>query len=226
MLGLRLFFYDPAGEMYNEGDNYALLHCLDLMDGVIIFIDPLVILGTNSQYAERIEELKRTNTDNFRIGGDTRDIVQYLKEELYQRTYRDYEYEKRHNDNDVHFYLEGNEYHYARCAVVITKSDVKTDKLNLDAIVGEAAIQQEISSNPSLNYEDAMNVICRRLLQETWGSELQFLDEMFNKKVRCFSVSSFGHMPSAGSPFTPQRVELPLLWLLQEKYAKILDKRK
>jgi hypothetical protein len=33
-------------------------------------------------------------------------------------------------------------------------------------------------------------------------------------------------MHGAGSPFTPQRVELPLQWLLQEKYANILDKGK
>ena len=213
---MRLFFYDPAGEVYNVGDNYAFLHCLDLMDGAIILIDPLSIPKIRDKCTEQLEQ---THSENFRIGGDTRDIVQYLKEEIYQRTYRDYEYEKRHSESNTHFYLDDRkkEYHYARCAVVITKCDLP----GLDGLFGEAAIQQEIRNHPSLSYEDAMNAVCVRRLQETWGSELQFLDELF-ADVRCFSVSSFGCMPATGSQFTPRRVELPLLWLLQPQYAKIL----
>jgi len=220
--GMRLFFYDPAGEVYNVGDNYAFLHCLDLMDGAVIFVDPLAIPEIHNKYTE---QLKQANAKNFRIGRDTRDVVQYLKEEIYQRTYRDYEYEKRNSNSDVHFYLDGTkkeetECHYARCAVVITKSDV----FDLDDLFGESAIQKERRNHPSLSYEDAMNAVCRRLLQETWGSELQFIDEIF-ADVRCFSVSSFGRMPGSGS-FAPQRVECPLLWLLQSKYANNLGKIK
>ena len=220
---MRLFFYDPAGEVYNVGDNYAFLHCLDLMDGTVILIDPLSIPKIRNRYSN--EQLKQSNTANFQIGRDTRDVVQYLKEEIYQRTYRDYEYEKR-NSNDEHFYLDGlekeeKEHHYARCAVVITKCDA----FDLDELFGEAAIQRELSSHPELSYENAMDAVCVRMLQETWGSELQFLKEIF-ADVRCFSVSSFGCMPGDGKKFDPQRVELPLFWLLQSKYAKILGKIK
>ncbi|GHT21156.1 hypothetical protein FACS189419_01590 [Planctomycetales bacterium] len=206
--GIRLFFYDLAGELYNDERKMSELLFFDLMDETIILVDPFTIPEIRSRYEQEL----RSRT-GFDVGdGDFDQNVSRIKNGLVKYEYRNYEYEYRDSDKVTHPYMELGQKLSARCAVVITK----TDAFELDALAGEQAIQNALLENPHWNYEKAMHEVCLRQL-ENWGlgNSLRNLQEIF-REVRCFSVSSFGHMPESGQFFVPQRVELPLNWLLAE----------
>jgi hypothetical protein len=194
--GLRVYFYDPAGEVFDADTNTAnsleSFHYYNFMDACLFFIDPFATPGLRHRY----------NTASTGIAASEKSIEDGCEKFIRGLYTHD---------------LARDEYHYARCAVVITKADA----FDLDSQIGDAAVKKRLASDTCLEYEDALNDICEEKLKQ-WGMGhvQQLLEEHF-KEVRYFSVSSYGHQPKTGVPFQPQRVELPVLWLLGQSHCGI-----
>jgi len=202
--GMRVFLYDPTGEAFdsmNRDSENALSHFkyYDFMDGVIFVIDPFSLPVLQRKYSQ--SELNKCGL----VASDkqTGDTCEKFIRGLYE-----------HN-------LSRNEYHYAPCAVVITKADA----FDLDSLIGETAARKKMAADPHLSFDEALDEICSLQL-EGWGMGriLKLLENHFSE-VRCFSVSAFGHRPQSGVPFTPKRIELPILWLLKKQRQRIFVSR-
>ncbi|GHT44648.1 hypothetical protein FACS189454_02650 [Planctomycetales bacterium] len=194
--GLRAYFYDPAGEVFDYDPNsLQQFHYYDFMNGCLFLIDPFATPGLRHRY----------NTASAGIAASEKSIEDGCGKFIRGLS--------AHN-------LAYDEYHYAYCAVVITKADA----FGLDSQIGDKAVRKQMSDNPVLHYEDVLNEICEQKLEQ-WGMghTLQLLEEHF-KEVRYFSVSSYGHSPQTGKPFTPKRIEMPILWLLEQHHFKVLKK--
>jgi hypothetical protein len=197
--GLRAYFYDPAGEVFDPDpntDSLSQFRYYDFMDGCLFLIDPFATPGLRDRY----------DTVSAGIAASDKSIEDSC--EKFIRGLYDH-------------HLARNEYHYAYCAVVITKADA----FDLDSFIGDKAVREAMSEDPSLtneDYEDVLSEICEQKL-EAWGMGhvLQLLNEHF-REVRCFSVSAFGHPPQKGIPFKPRRVELPILWILNKNRQNVL----
>ena len=212
--GMRLFLYDVAGEAFDpipdESESFlAPLGYYDFMDGAIFMIDPFSIPDVQKEYPHILVNRYGIQASDKRPEDSCNKFIRGLY---------------KHD-------LARNEYHYASCAVVITKADavIKKDKenvLDLDSLIGNKAVQKKLHDNPQLSYEDALDEMCSMQLKE-WGlgHMLELLESHF-KEVRYFSMSALGHSKT-GVPFTPQRVELPILWLLNKnkKKSKVLTSK-
>jgi len=209
--GMRVFLYDPAGEVFDyqadtSENSLTPFEYYDFMDGVIFVIDPFSLQPLQKKYPQSL-----LNNHGFQASDKrTEDSCDKFIRGLYA-----------HN-------LGRNEYHYASCAVVITKVDTfdpKAEAFDLDLLIGKTAVQKKIAANPRMSFEDALDEVCSLQLKK-WGlgHVLELLEQHF-KEVRCFSVSAFGHAPQHGKPFDPQRVEMPILWLLSKKMPKVLATR-
>ena len=212
--GIRLHFYDAAGEVFDplreESENTLVpLKYYDCMDGVIFIIDPFSTPTLRHKYPQTLLETYGFQASNNESELSCDKFIRGL-----------------YDEHD----LARDEYHYAPCAVVITKADAiikkgEPDELNLDTLVGNEAVRAKKKQNSSMSDEDALHEACSSQLHE-WGMGrvLTLLEEHF-KEVRCFSVSAFGHLPQRGVPFVPQRIELPVLWLLRMQKHKQKQKR-
>ncbi|MCL2622281.1 MAG: hypothetical protein FWD31_01340 [Planctomycetaceae bacterium] len=217
--GIRLILYDVAGETYDDERNLDHLKYFDVMDALIILVDPFTLLDVRREYAEQLEPWKRSDFQTGQVG-DFEDIVSRIKNGLVEKyRYKDYDY-GHHDDMPTHPYLKRGEKHFARCAVVIAKADA----FDLDAHIGEEAVLRKQRSRGDLSAADALDLVCREyLVKRGCGNELLILEDLF-QAVRCFSVSAFGSMP--GQPkdgakgYQAKRVLSPLLWCLRQQYGK------
>lgn len=194
--GIRVYFYDPAGEVFDYNPNSLQpFHYYDYMKGILFLVDPFATPVLRKKYSREYLDAQGFQASDKSIGDGCEKFIRGLY---------------AHN-------LGRDEYHYASCAVVITKSDV----LDLDALIGDVAVRRRMSEDPTLGFEEAMNEVCAEQLKD-WGlgHVLRLLDEHF-KEVRCFSVSAYGHVPQNGVPFTPERVEMPIMWLLNKCDARL-----
>ena len=191
--GFRVYMFDPAGEFFDSGKNLLDFTYYDYMDGVIFLIDPFAIAAVHQHYYDKLKDAEKLG---FQVANrDMNDICDRFITSL----------------KDYH-QLGNNEYHYAHCAVVITK----TDSFDLDELIGQKAIERLMKKKPSLNYLDAMNILCTNFLEKAGiGQILVKLEDHF-EEVRCFSASAFGHMPDTGKMYTPERVDLPVKWIIKE----------
>ena len=194
----RLYLYDPAGEVFDYNPNSLQgFRYYDFMDGAVFLIDPFSIPLLRKKYDQQLQIFEKESS--FQVFSNrTGDYSEKFIRGLYAHD------------------LAKDEYHYASCAVVITKADA----FDLDSIIGDQAAKRRIADNPRIIYEDALHDICFEQLHE-WGigHVLKQLQLHF-KELRCFSVSAFGHMPKSGVPFAPQRIEMPVLWLMQQKQRR------
>ena len=191
----RLYLYDPAGEVFGYNPrSLQTFNYYNFMDGAAFLIDPFSIPIIRKKYESELQISE--NKSAFQVFKDrTVDYSEKFIRGLYSHD------------------LATNEYHYASCAVIITKADA----FDLDSQLGDKAARKRIAGTPRISYEDALHEVCFEWLNE-WGMGhvLKQLQLHF-KEVRCFSVSAFGHMPRSGQPFTPKRIEMPILWLMQQK---------
>jgi len=202
--GVRLYLYDPAGEVFDplgdESENTLTpFEYYDFMDGAFFMIDPFSLPVFQKRYPQSL-----LNKHGFEASVKrTEDSCEKFIRGLYA-----------HN-------LALNEYHHASCAVVITKADA----FDLDSLIGKSAARKRMANDSGLSFEDALDKVCAMQLKE-WGMGrvIDLLESHF-KEVRCFSVSAFGHPPESGVPFEPQRIELPVLWLLNKKMPRMLVSR-
>lgn len=202
--GVRLYLYDPAGEVFDphrEDSENSLIpfKYYDFMDGVVFMIDPFSIPCLRKKYPPSLLNSHGFQASDKRIADSCDKFIRGL-----------YEHD-----------LARDEYHYASCAVVITKADA----FDLDSLIGEEAARKKMAANPDLSFEEALDEVCSTQLKK-WelGHVLELLEDHF-KEVRCFSVSAYGHSPQNGVPFTPKRIELPVLWLLNKTGTKIFTLR-
>ena len=205
--GLRAFFYDPPGEVFDFNPNsLQQFHYYDFMNGCLFLIDPFATPGLWGHY----------NTASFGIAASEKSIRDGC--------------EKFINGLREHG-LARSEYHFAYCAVVITKTDAKfTNRagsviFSLDSQIGDEAVRKVMSNDPSLVYEDVLDEICEEKLRR-WGmgGALDILEENF-VEVRYFSVSAYGKNKTpveSKRNFTPERVEMPILWMLNKRNPKLI----
>ena len=200
----RLYLYDPAGEVFDYNPNSLnSFNYYDYMDGAIFLIDPFSIPMLRKKYEHALRVSERES--NFQVFSDR--IVDY-SEKFIRGLY----------SHD----LAPNEYHYASCAVVLTKADA----FDLDEYIGDKAARRRIADDPRITFEDALHETClEQLHQWGMGHVLKQLQLHF-REVRCFSVSAFGHMPKPGVPFAPHRIEMPVLWLMQQKKRRLAFRQK
>ncbi|MCL2348398.1 MAG: hypothetical protein FWC50_09070 [Planctomycetaceae bacterium] len=203
--GIRVYLYDPAGEVFDpmrkESESSLVpFEYYDFMDGAVFVIDPFSIPEVQKKYPHSLLDEYGIQASDKRASDSCEKFIRGLY---------------AHN-------LAIDEYHYASCAVVITKADA----FDLDSRVGKAAAQKRMAADPGLGFEDALDEACSMQLK-AWGlgHVLELLESHF-KEVRCFSVSAFGHSPKPGVSFAPQRIELPILWLLNKKKPKVLISRR
>ncbi len=103
-------------------------------------------------------------------------------------------------------------------AVVFSKGDIP----GLDEKIGDAAVNAYMEANPKVtNRLDAQNAVCEKFLMD-YG-EFNFLNNIRAKfkTIQFFVSSSLGHNVD-GTPFAPQGVEDPVLWLI-DKASKTID---
>ncbi|MBR2693497.1 MAG: hypothetical protein IKE69_04720 [Thermoguttaceae bacterium] len=209
--GYRMYFYDPAGEYFDKTDKLQNFKYYEGMEGVIFLIDPFSIRKFKNAYDQHQQFHHENNTENFQVSD--KDVDDYCDIFI---------------NGLLRFHgLTHNERLNSVCAVVITKADA----FNLDYLIGEKGIRKYMSQHRHITYDDAMDNVCRRFLNATGaGMVLTKLNENFDE-IRCFSISAFGHMPDTGVSYKPQRVEKPILWILerkrdeaQEAYRKRLER--
>lgn len=97
-------------------------------------------------------------------------------------------------------------------AVLIAKSDVKGIKNK----IGLLKIRSIFKADPEKyqnNLETATDEVCRQYLTDIGLSNiLNNLDAVFSM-VRCFPISSIGHISKRGLPFEPYGVVEPIAWI-------------
>ncbi len=199
----RLCLYDPSGEAFaKDWEDLQKQKYYNFMAGVIFVIDPFALPGLEAQFCEQRDWL------------DDLDVCSEEQNDCLTR------FLLRISDDAAELAEERGETPFALyskkelpCAVVVTKADA----LGLDELIGEEGVCRFRKKYPHYNYEDALDQICRYWLQ-SWGGAniLNLLDEEFGK-CRCFSVSAFGaRAPGDVGAFRPERIDLPMKWLLKE----------
>lgn len=165
---------------------------IHFVDGLIILIDPFMFPCVRNRYRNQYK-----GPDSFTVCGDPIDDYFSLIQNQLSNTGLSWE----------------TSITKLPCAIIFTK----TDSFDLDRFIGNAAIKSMMVRYPNIDYEQAEDAVCRFYLKK-WGgaSFLSKIESVFGCS-RCFSVSSFGHIPSVSRlPFVPQRVLPPLEWLLSQ----------
>ena len=101
-------------------------------------------------------------------------------------------------------------------AVVFTKCDIP----GLDDEIGASAIKRYMTSHGVSDLE-AQNQLCRAFLEK--HDEHNFINAIYSKfkGVQFFTATSLGHVAN-GTSFTPNGVEMPVLWLI-DKASKSVE---
>lgn len=186
----RINFYDPAGEVFKESGSLSghLYH--RFIEGVVFIIDPFTIPELARMYRNHLDQKR-----------GVLEVIEKSPEDYCEALIISLERDHQ---------LSKNKLQNAPCAIVLSKSDA----FNLDDLIGTAAARNLMERYPQMSIEDALDAVCRgALVQWGMGNLLSLLEDHFGE-CRCFSVSAFGHSKDEIKPFQPQRVELPLLWLL------------
>lgn len=192
-IGRILYVYDAAGEAYSTDDNAALQSYFDYVHGLIFIIDPF-----------SIDFFRRRNED--RIKGDMGSLRPSSSRpmEAYERMLTILE-------SKVAF-KEGRKYKHP-LAVVVSK----TDALDLENQIGQTAAKALMQTESSICLEeDAISILIEQFLIDQQSGNLVRDIRLQFQNVKFFSVSALGRMPDRNDqrPFEPERVLLPLLWVL------------
>lgn len=197
----RLCLYDPAGEAFAEDWEYLQKQkYYRFMAGVIFVVDPFALPGLEARFYERPDLL----TDVEVCPVDQDDCLSRFLLRISDDAVRSAE-----EQGETILYLKKD----LPCAVVVTKADA----LGLDNLIGEEGVRRFREKYPQYGYEDALDQVCRYWLPRWGGANiLSRLDHEFGK-CRCFSVSAFGARTADDvGAFQPERIDLPMKWLLKE----------
>lgn len=185
-----IYFYDLAGEFFEDQRKLEARGFLKHLDAVILMIDPFAFEEVAQRYSQY--NLER---DAEPCGGDPRQLLERLVMVLEMTQGM----ERRQN---------------LPLAAVI----VKTDVADLESLLGDAAIAQRLPRGNRRHYLRSMHEACRATLRDTWGLQtyVQRLESAF-PRAQYFSCSPLGRPVATGErkDFEPRRVEYPLLWALR-----------
>lgn len=185
-----LIFYDIPDEILLSEEYERNPLNFGYSDGIVVIIDPLSTLSVRS-------ECERLDPDS--VHGSSQDSSESIV---------------------IHFITKFSEIsgRAARkmsnvpVAVLIAKSDVKGIKKK----IGLPKIKSIFKADPE-KYQNSMeiaaDVVCRQYLADIGLSNiLNNLDAVFSM-VRCFPISSIGHISKQGLPFEPYGVVEPIAWI-------------
>ena len=100
-----------------------------------------------------------------------------------------------------------------KVAIVFTKCDIP----GIDELIGEKAVEAYLNTNPKVKSKyEAQNAVCEAFLVKY--DEVNLLNNLKSKfkNLQFFTCSALGHSVD-GSVFTPNGVEEPVLWLLNNQ---------
>ncbi len=199
----RLCLYDPSGETFaQDWEKLQKQKYYNFMAGVIVVVDPFALPNLKERLGEKIASLG----GDLEVCPEDQDLC---AERFFARLDPDSARKTEEGEETFALYSKKE----LPCAVVVTKADA----LGLDALIGEEGARRFREKYPSYNYEDALDQVCRYWLQRWGGANiLNRLDSEFGK-CRCFSVSALGaRRANDFGAFRPERIDLPMKWLLKE----------
>jgi tetratricopeptide (TPR) repeat protein len=191
-----LVFYDIPDEVLLSEEYERNPLNFGFSDGIVVIIDPLSVQSVRN-------ECGKLDVDS--VDGSSRDSSESIV---------------------IHFITKFSEIsgRAARkmsgipVAVLVAKSDVKGIKEK----IGSAKIESIFKADPARYQNDveiAADDICRQFLSDIGLSNiLNNLDAVFSM-VRCFPISSIGHVAMQGHPFEPYGVIEPIAWIGEKGHA-------
>ncbi len=171
------------------------------------------------------EQIGFKHADAFLLVLDPLSIDEYRAEVA--RTVRptDYGYSSDHADEIVGVLITTLENMFCMSSKEMLKTDIavaftKCDIPGLDARIGQKAVADYRSQNPSVSVMDAQNAVCEQFLTDyNEGNLLNTLRSKF-RTVQFFAVSALGHNANS-TPFVATGVEDPLYWLVDKASLSI-----
>ena len=189
-----LYFYDAAGEAFQDTSELLSHRFYGYLHGFLIIIDPFSIPELLNEYEE-----------NLKIHGAGIRPSEMMLEDAFDTMLINLE--KNHK-------VKRDDRIDKPCAVIINKIDA----FDLEDRIGHKAVKEYMIKHPDIeNFKDAEDMLCKELFK-SWGlgNFLRKLDQKF-KTYRFYTCSALGHLPDGGGKtFKPYRVVDPLLWLLEE----------
>lgn len=198
----RLCLYDPSGETFaQDWEKLQKQKYYNFMAGAIFVVDPFALPFLKDRIGERGAALADLNVCPV--------DQEICAERFFTRV--DSDAARLAEDGEETFALYSKK--ELPCAVVVTKADA----LGLDRFIGEKAVRRFRENHPQYSDEEALDQVCRYWIARWGGANiLNRLDAEFGV-CRCFSVSALGARTSSNSgKFQPERIDLPMRWLLKE----------
>jgi hypothetical protein len=189
-----LYLYDPAGEAFNETEGLVLHRYQAYLSGLIFLIDPFTIPAVCAEYEGLLESV--------------RDALQPSKlpiEDALTRILISME---------EHFGLGKT----TRLKVPVAAVINKIDAFDLEARIGEPAVQQQVQASPMpIEPQVIRDELIRNQLRRWGQGDVVQQLETRCAQVRYFTCSALGHMPDESArAFEARGVLEPLLWILGE----------
>ena len=185
---------DVGGEVYSQGHAMEEQIGYRHANGFLLLIDPLAI-----------EEFRRETSGRINISsyGSSTDSLDSVLSTLITTL-------------SNMFSMKTSEMQKIHVAAVITKCDIPG---LYDRLCGDG-MAKYMQANPNTDKYDAQNAVCEQFLLN-YG-EYNFVNSLkaHFKSVQFFCASALGHSPN-GTPFKPQGVEDPLLWLIDKTNVSI-----
>ena len=190
-----MYFYDSAGEVFQDSDNLISHKFYGFLNGFIFIIDPFSIPQLLVEYE-----------DNLKLYSTDIKPSDFMIEDCFDTMIINLE--KNHN-------IKKNQQVNKPCAIILNK----VDAFDLEDRIGYNAAKKLMMKDPSIkSIEQASHMICEELFNE-WelSNFLRNLKQKF-KNYRFFTCSALGDI-SKKTPkkqFAPYRVTEPLMWLLSQ----------
>lgn len=183
---------DIAGEVFDDQTKLNKQQGYRFADGLIAVIDPMAILEFNNEIKRTLsaKEYSELNQSKKSLNDILSGIINTM-EGLYR--------------------LKAKDTINKPIMIVFTKSDIP----GLSEKIGGKAVEKYISSHEKMTEYEAENILCEQFLME-YG-ESNFLNALKTKfkQVQFFACSALGHNED-GKEFSPDNVEMPMLWIIDK----------
>jgi GTPase SAR1 family protein len=190
--GKILYFYDAAGEAFQNSKELLSHRFYGYLHGFLFIIDPFSIPGLINQYQDNLKLHHAGIRPSAMVLEEAFDIMLI-------------NLEKNHK-------IRRNERITQPFAVVINKIDV----FDLEDRIGHRAVKKYLAQHREVDdFKQAEDLLCKEVLK-TWGlgNFLRKLEQKFEHH-HFFTCSALGRIPEGNNnKYVPSRVGEPLLWLL------------
>ena len=193
-----LYFYDPAGEVYQEIDKLVAHRFYRYLSGLILIIDPFSLPEVKMQYSSLLKKHGHSiRPSNFPVDDLIDRLIVVLEQEMNLR---------RNSSIDKPI------------AIVLNKIDA----FDLDKIIGSDALKRCMekprgSTAPADHDLSKSNMLREQL--EKWGQKVlvRRLHSRFSK-IRYFSCSALQHLKSAEvTDRSPHSLFRCLIWIINQQ---------